>query len=105
MTTLLQTVLGSCMQRMQDGIVMKLPDTTVSSGFSDFLVIASCISILDDIPAAAWLTGLNQSVAPDVKSICRLCNCCQVLQANLSILYPAKQAKSFLPWTRAGSQI
>eukprot|EP00965_Chrysotila_dentata_P053011 1758701-Pleurochrysis_carterae.AAC.1 len=52
---------------------MKIPDTTISSGFSEVLVTASCIGIVADSPAAAWLRGFNQSVAPDVLSQSAVC--------------------------------
>eukprot|EP00965_Chrysotila_dentata_P035117 1168617-Pleurochrysis_carterae.AAC.1 len=69
---------------------MKVPDINVPAGFFDILVTASCIGIIADTPAAAWLTGFNQSTAPEAKSICRLCNCSQVPRRDLGLLYPAK---------------
>ena len=99
------TSFGMSMKRLQHGIIMKVPDINVPAGFSDILVTASCIGIVADTPAAAWLTGFNQSTAPEVKSICRLCNCSQVPRRDLGLLYPAKRANSFLPWTNAGAQV
>lgn len=99
------TSFGMFLKRMQHGQIMSLPDVAVPNGYSDIMVTASCIGITADTPAAAWLTGFNQSYAPEVKSICRLCNCTQVPQPGSGLLYPSKRANSFLPWTRAGAQV
>eukprot|EP00965_Chrysotila_dentata_P168512 5564616-Pleurochrysis_carterae.AAC.1 len=77
------------MKRLQHGVIMKVSDVTVHAGFFDILVTAiSCIGIFANTPAAAGLIGFNQSTAsPEVKSICRLCNCSQFPRRDLGLLY------------------
>lgn len=99
---------GMAMRRLRNGINVSIPDIESPTSYRRITFVGGCMGAIGDYPALGWLLGFKESVGPNVKRMCRLCNCSQEPCADTenADMYPAKTANTFLPdVSGAGQQV